>query len=337
VPTPTGAVRYRFGAVTVCSGVPLPGYARYRTPAGAGRRLVTVRRAGRVPPAATPLCRHRTARGLLEIGVTAGGHRVVSAQGLAACTVGPGAAVAWHVGEAPSADDADFLLSMIIPWALGTEPDTSVLHAATVVGPAGAVLLCGPSGAGKSTLSMALHRAVGWRLFGDDSAVLCIDDDRPVVYSCSREVRLWADAAELLGLGPGVPLPRYRTKSRHPVDGAADDPVPVAAIVQLVNPSTPGPPPAWAPAISRTLNDHPDEPTVLTRLSGTEGIVALRNGLMRIAPLTAAQAAREFAFMVRWGAGVPAAALRYPRSIDALPAAIRRIVGLIDDRTGRPV
>lgn len=314
-------IRYRFGAVTVDSGVPLPGYARYRTRSHGGRGSVTVSRAG-TPPTGTPLRRFRGARGVLDVSVTTDGRHLVTADGLAPCTVGPGSTVAWHVGEAPSADDADFLLSTIVPWALGRQPEVAVLHAATVVGPAGAVLLCGRSGAGKSTLSTALHRQVGWRLFGDDSAVMCVDDGRPAVYSCSREVRLWADAGELLQMEAGVPLPRYRTKHRYPVVDSADDPVPMVAVIQLMEPAIPAQGVAIEPA--------------LTRLSGAEGIVTIRDGIKRIAPLSSAEAAQEFDFLIRWGAGVPVAALRYPRSIDTLATAIRLIVGLVDDLTTRP-
>jgi hypothetical protein len=74
----------------------------------------------------------------------------------------------------------------------------------------------------------------------------------------------------------------------------------------------------------------------LTRLSGAEGIVTIRDGLKRIAPLSSAEAAQEFDFLIRWGAGVPAAALWYPRSADTLATAIQLIVGLVDDLTARP-
>ena len=307
-------VRYRFGAVTVHSGLPLPGYARYRTRSSDGHGTVTVRPAG-PPPSGTPLWRLRGARGALDVSITADGRHLVTADGLAPCTVGPGPTVAWHVGAAPSVDDADFLLSTIVPWALGRQLDVAVLHAATVVGPAGAVLLCGRSGAGKSTLSAALHRQVGWRLFGDDSAVLCVDAGRPAVYSCSREVRLWADAGKLLQMGAGVPLPRYQTKHRYAVDGAAGDPVPVVAVVRLTEPASAGRP-------------------ALTRLSGPEGIVLIRDGLKRLAPLSPAELAREFEFLIRWGAGVPAAALQYPHSSDALAPAMRLIVDLAGSPAG---
>jgi|GEM_PF-7008789 len=54
--------------------------------------------------------------------------------------------------------------------------DRTALHAAAVVLPAGALLICGRAGAGKSTLALALDRA-GYSVLGDDHVVIDLSDD----------------------------------------------------------------------------------------------------------------------------------------------------------------
>ncbi len=58
---------------------------------------------------------------------------------------------------------------------LATLRGRTAMHAAAVVLPSGAVLLCGRAGAGKSTLALALDRA-GFGVLGDDHVVLEIRD-----------------------------------------------------------------------------------------------------------------------------------------------------------------
>jgi hypothetical protein len=169
-----------------------------------------------------------------------------------------------------------------------------------------------------------VHRTRGLRLFGDDAAVLSIEDGRPAVSSCSREVRLWADSGDLLGMAGGVPLARYGSKHRYAVDDAAEDAVPVAAVLRLVDPNASPAGPRWGTTIARVLNHEGP----LVPLSRAEGVVALRNGLMRLAPITGDEAAREFAFLVRWGAGVPMAVLRYTPSPEALRTAVEIVAAL---------
>lgn len=328
-------MRYRFGAVEVRSSVALPGYARYQERGAGAWQVITVDRAREPAPPATPLWHHHGPRGLLRVGRTTDGHLLVTAEGLATCAIGPDRTVTWHVDGTPHADDADFLIGTIVAWVLARQPGLAVLHAATVTGPAGAVLVCGPSGAGKSTLSTAVHHRLGWRLFGDDAAVMSVGDAGPVVYSCSREVRLWTRSSALLGLPPGVPLPRYGDKGRHRIGGGARRPVPVVAVVLLVTPAAVTDPLSTAvtttatacrtPGVERVRAYRPDETVALTRLTAGESIVVLRNNLVRPAPNTLEEARDEFGFLVRWGAGVPVWALRYPRTEEALSGAIQLV------------
>lgn len=315
-------VDYRFGAVDVRCDVVLPGYSRYlrradgETPTPdavpSARPTITIRRVPTPPPAGPDdrfLLRLPTRRGPVEVRTGPGGTRVVTAAGLAPYTLYPGRRVSWHGARDPSAAEADHLVATILPWTLASDPDSPVLHAGALVGPTGAVLLCGASGAGKSTLSAALHRRLGWPLLGDDAALLRLVDGQPYVLSCSREVRLWDDAGRLLGMGTGIPLPRYGTKSRHPVDGAADRPVRVAAVIRID-----APPPASGTA-------------ALGRLHPIDGILLLRSGRMRTEAISVADAAREFDFLTRWSGSVGFAALRYPH----VPTALDEAVGLLAD------
>jgi hypothetical protein len=320
---------YRFGAVEVRCDVPLPGYDDYLVdgrddpgdspPEPAADLPVVVVSATRAPARRGPLLtRLSTRRGPLEVHAANGPDRVVTPDGLAAYTLRADRRVSWHLPSGgPTEAEADHFVAALLPWALASGPGTPVLHAATLVAPAGAVLLVGRSGAGKSTLSTALHRRLGWSLLGDDAAVLRLVGDAAQVLSCSREVRLWDDAGQLLGLGAGIPLPRYGTKSRHRVAGPAERPAPVTAVI-LVDSL---PEPAGGEAVP-----------ALTPMRPLDGLLLLRAGLMRMTMIPVADASREFAFLTRWMAGVTFAALRYPHR----PTALDEAVALIGEFAGAP-
>lgn len=73
-------------------------------------------------------------------------------------------------------------------------------HAAAVANEQGAIVLAGDSGAGKSTLLMELLQR-GWKLLADDLTAAELDADRMVVIRpTDRDVALWPDALEGLGI-----------------------------------------------------------------------------------------------------------------------------------------
>ncbi|CUU59956.1 AAA domain-containing protein [Parafrankia irregularis] len=332
----TALDRYRFGAVEVRSDVPLPGYREYWTAAGRSRILVNVRRDTDPPAPGHLLGRHKGRSGLLEIRETADRGRVVVAEGLTAFTITADGAVRWHLpgSRDPGVDDADFLVSSIVPWAVATEPGTAVVHAACLATSRGAVLLCGPSGVGKSTLSTALHQDLGWHLLGDDAALIRVDNGLPVALSCSREVRLWADSGELLGMGAGVLLPRYQSKSRHPVAGPADKPVEVGFVVRLLDPDTDSL--AEPPGVRHAV-PSPTDGVRMTRLRAGDGIAMLRLRLMRLPSTSITETARDFTLLTAWGRRIAFSTLCYPRTADALPAAVQAIAHLISEAERRPL
>lgn len=92
-------------------------------------------------------------------------------------------------------------LGMNLQMALGYRRHL-LLHAASIERDGRAVLMTGVSGAGKSTLSMLLGEA-GWRLMGDEFALLDVDDGRlhafPRAISLKNQAIALAPSAARLG------------------------------------------------------------------------------------------------------------------------------------------
>jgi len=73
-----------------------------------------------------------------------------------------------------------------------------VIHASVVARGDGAIAFLGKSGWGKSTIAAALH-AKGYDLVTDDVAAIQIDQAEPSVLPGFPQVKLWPQAATLLG------------------------------------------------------------------------------------------------------------------------------------------
>jgi hypothetical protein len=306
----TAVLAYRFGAVAVTSDVPLAGFEHCLHQPGGHAFELHLRRAGAAPAGGRQVLRFARGRGL-EVRRQPGGAFVVRAGGVAACTVEPdGRTVHWHLeGREPEVDETDFVAAVVLPRAL-TRQGGYVLHAATILGPGGAMLLCGGSRAGKSTTTTALHHATGWPLLGDDLAVIGLERGRPVVRSCSSDVRLWDDATGLLGLGPGTRLPRHRTKARHAVANPSAGAVPVARMVQLVG--------GRAPALA--------VPAPVQRVD------LVRRQLLRIDRTDLDAQTSEFDFLVAWAPAVPVVELHHARDgrRESLDDTVRRLIALAE-------
>jgi len=240
------------------------------------------------------------------------GAYVVRAGGVAPCTVEPdGRTVRWHLEDRePDVDEIDFVVALVLPRVLSRQGG-HVLHGGTVLGPDGALLVCGGSGAGRSTTITALHQATGWPVLGDDLAVIGLEGGRPVVRSCSSDVRLWDEASALLGLGAGMRLPRHRTKARHSVAAPPAGSVPVARMVQLSG----GRPPGSA------------DPSPARRVE------LVRQQLIRLDRSDLEAQAREFPVLVTWARSVPMVELHHPRDgrRESLDDTVRRLVALATD------
>jgi hypothetical protein len=98
---------------------------------------------------------------------------------------------------AGGSDEAVTRLARMTPLAaLACQRGLVALHAATAVGPAGAIVLVGQSGAGKSTLLTALL-ANGWDLLSDEVSIIDANARAgPVVLPGTGELTLWSDAVK---------------------------------------------------------------------------------------------------------------------------------------------
>lgn len=75
-----------------------------------------------------------------------------------------------------------------------------VLHASAVAKDGRAIILCGPSGAGKSTTAAALSQR-GYTFVADDICVVALNaEGLPVVLPDGRQLKLWQQSIEGLGL-----------------------------------------------------------------------------------------------------------------------------------------
>jgi hypothetical protein len=206
------------------------------------------------------------------------------------------------------------VVATVLPRAL-TRKGATVLHAATALGPRGALLVCGGSGTGKSTLAAAVHQVTGWPLLGDDAAVLGLLDGAAVVRSCAQDIRVWDDVRELLGLPPGQRLPRHGGKARYPLSDRVPGPVPAAVVVRLVAADAV----AGSPEPSRRL-------------------VALRDNLLRLDRSDPAVFGREFAFLVAWARAVPVVDLPHPHDRGCLHTTAEQLARLATEaRAWAPV
>ena len=107
------------------------------------------------------------------------------------------------VDAAPRVEDRVLRLSILGP-ALGLllhQRGLLVLHASVVARDGEALAFLGKNGWGKSTIAAALH-AKGYDLVADDVAAIVLDRDGPSVLPGFPQVKLWPEAATLLGETP---------------------------------------------------------------------------------------------------------------------------------------
>jgi hypothetical protein len=109
------------------------------------------------------------------------------------------------VDRAPEVEDRVLRLSILGP-ALALvlhQRGLLVLHASVVARAGSAIAFLGSNGWGKSTIAAALH-ARGYDLVTDDVAVVALDDGPPHVLPGFSQLKLWPEAASLLGQAPEV-------------------------------------------------------------------------------------------------------------------------------------
>lgn len=122
--------------------------------------------------------------------------------------------------------------------------EQAVLHASAVNVGGKAVLFCGRSGAGKSTMAAALG-AAGYALLNDDISVIGRDGEgTPVTHSDGRQLKLWQEAADALGLTDRLGDSVRDGLSKHYVtpQSSIGETLPIGAVYLLreARPSLPG-------------------------------------------------------------------------------------------------
>jgi hypothetical protein len=212
----------------------------------------------------------------------------------------------------PGHDEADVLPFLIT--ALGVilqQRGEFVLHASAIDIGGRAVLFCGRSGVGKSTLAGALMKR-GLRLIVDDVATVAFDAaGRPAVCHDTRDLKLWTDSLQGLGLDEAprseLQLRRGKYYLRPTCSGAQPD-CPIAA-VYFLNPP-----------------ESPDVETSMRSLFGAEAAAALRNNVYRPRLVRAmhqeATCFRDSAAVLRYA---PVFELRLARGWDRLEGEVDRV------------
>lgn len=148
------------------------------------------------------------------------------------------------VDPAPEVEDRVLRLSILGP-ALALilhQRGFLVLHASVVARGGEALAFLGNNGWGKSTVAAALH-AKGYDLVADDVAAITIDDAAPRVLPGFPQVKLWPEAAALLGEVPEqLPQlhPGFDKRGWRAARGFSLEPRRLQRIYVLVPGSTPG-------------------------------------------------------------------------------------------------
>jgi len=148
------------------------------------------------------------------------------------------------VDAAPGVEDRVLRLSILGPAfaLLLHQRGLLVLHASVVARGDEAVALLGKNGWGKSTIAAALH-AKGYDLVADDVAAIAIDSEGPRVLPGFPQVKLWPEAATLLGEAPArLPLlhPNFEKRGWRAERGFSREPRRLARVYVIA----PGPSPA---------------------------------------------------------------------------------------------
>jgi hypothetical protein len=141
------------------------------------------------------------------------------------------------VEPAPGTDAQDIAIFLVgtVFGILLHQREQIVLHASAVRVNGKAVLFCGASGAGKSTLGAALGQA-GFPLVTDDvCAITLTDAGVPMVHPDGRQLKLWAQAIEKLGLGEsqGKPVRNRLEKFYVEPDTVFSETLPLGAVYAL--------------------------------------------------------------------------------------------------------
>lgn len=239
---PTGVrlmTLYRVSGLAVESDIVLPSFAVI----GHADTVDVAVRAGDVPQGLDG------ARTIGPHWVLAEDRLILGIPGIVRMMITGGDALTYAVEPGASPEEAAIFLTGTGMGILLHQRRAIVLHASAVRVGDHAVLFCGPSGEGKSTLAAALGEA-GHDLVADDFCRIELRESAPpLVHPDGRQLRLWEDATEGLGIaarrGAAVraAIRKYYVEPR----AVAVRPLPIGAIYALREARAPFAPGVHAP------------------------------------------------------------------------------------------
>ncbi|MCA1199570.1 hypothetical protein K9B35_16500 [Sphingomonas sp. R647] len=181
---------YRVSGLTVDSDIALPSFAGIER----GDSADIVVRAGDVPDSVAD------ARLIGPNWVLAGDAIILGIPGVVRMLMHGGDTLTYAVEPGAASEEVAIFLTGTGIGILLHQRRAIVLHASAVRVGDHAVLFCGPSGEGKSTLAAALGEA-GHDLVADDFCRIELREGAaPLVHPDGRQMRLWEDATEGLGI-----------------------------------------------------------------------------------------------------------------------------------------
>jgi energy-coupling factor transporter ATP-binding protein EcfA2 len=217
---------FRIAGLTVGSDLPLP----QMTPVTASASAADIHiRRGSVPQT---LPRADAVGPTWEI---AGDHFLLRVPGVARFLLLQGRDIIFEPCDQERTSDIAVFLTGTVFGILLHQRRQTVLHASAVNVGGKAVLFCGTSGAGKSTMAAALG-TIGYPLLNDDISVIGRDgEDVPVTHSDGRQLKLWQEAADALGLTDRLGAPVRDGLSKHYVTlrSSIGETLPIGAVYML--------------------------------------------------------------------------------------------------------
>ncbi|MXO71263.1 hypothetical protein [Alteraurantiacibacter buctensis] len=119
-------------------------------------------------------------------------------------------------------------------------------HAGSLVRNGRGILLMGHSGAGKSTMTLGLGLTAGWRILGDDMALVWPDNGRWLIEPAGSDVAVWPQSSDNFALPPAsfTPLQGYAGKNAVRLDCMArpgDGEAPVRGVFFVERADCPAP------------------------------------------------------------------------------------------------
>ncbi len=194
-----------------------------------------------------------------------------------------------------------------------------ILHAASLVGEAGAVVVFGGSGAGKSTLTAALARALNWSILADDMPVFSgLSSDKtsalPQAWPSLPGISLWRPSKEAWGPDDVhcTLIPGYRDKYWCVPPGPTRvEQAPIRAIIFIALPSE-------------------DRSVEWKKLSGADPMVIAASQMVLFNPADQNHLAQGMAQVKYLVEKIPSYALAYPRDFAALPQVAQTIRQISD-------